>query len=66
VHEWLERRLHADRDYASLHDELESRLLAQLLPRYEGKSTLLARALGMNRSTLRRKLRGRVDLADDG
>jgi DNA-binding NtrC family response regulator len=43
----------------------ERRLLAALLPRYEGKPTLLARALRMNRATLRKKLRGIHDVPDD-
>jgi DNA-binding NtrC family response regulator len=57
LHEWLDARLAAGATYDALHDELESRLLATLLPRFEGKPTLLARALDMNRATLRKKLR---------
>jgi DNA-binding protein Fis len=45
-------------DYDTLHDELERRLLAALLPRYDGKPTLLARALKMNRATLRKRCAG--------
>ncbi|TLD72287.1 sigma-54-dependent Fis family transcriptional regulator [Phragmitibacter flavus] len=62
LHQWLDTRLTANNDnsdpasYDSLHDELENRLLAALLPRYEHKPTLLARALQMNRATLRKKL----------
>ncbi|MCA8969692.1 MAG: sigma-54-dependent Fis family transcriptional regulator [Planctomycetes bacterium] len=56
---WLDERLASGADYQTLHDELEKRLLAELLPRFEGKPTLLARALGMNRSTLRKKLQDR-------
>jgi len=69
LHEWLERRLREQTDYNTLHDDLEFRLLTQLLARYEGKPTLLARALDMNRATLRRKLRARSSAAakdDDG
>jgi DNA-binding NtrC family response regulator len=58
LHEWVEARLRDPLSYDALHAELESRLLAALLPRYEGKPTLLARALDMNRATLRKKLRG--------
>lgn len=58
LHEWVETRLREQPDYDTLHGELEGRLLATLLPRYEGKPTLLARALNMNRATLRKKLRG--------
>ena len=65
---WVDERLQPGRDYAALHDELEHKLLAALLPRFGGKPTLLARALGMNRATLRKKLRsmpGFADLPDD-
>ncbi len=55
--EWIERRLPVAKTYDALHGELEARLLATLLPRYEGKPTLLARALSMNRATLRKRLR---------
>lgn len=55
---WLEERLRAGADYNRIHGELESRLLAVLLPRFDGKPTVLARELGMNRATLRKKLRG--------
>jgi DNA-binding protein Fis len=54
----VDARLREKPDYDTLHGELEGRLLAALLPRYEGKPTLLARALDMNRATLRKKLRG--------
>jgi DNA-binding NtrC family response regulator len=54
---WLDASLREDRDYASLLDELESRLLLALLPRFENKPTHLARALKVNRSTLRKRLR---------
>ncbi|WP_156346168.1 hypothetical protein [Verrucomicrobium spinosum] len=43
--------------YDALHEELESRLLAALLPRFENKPTVLAREMDMNRATLRKKLR---------
>jgi DNA-binding NtrC family response regulator len=64
LHEWLEVRLRQGRTYDALHDELEGRLLEALLPRFEGKPTLLARALDMNRATLRKKLRGMLGMAD--
>ena len=51
-------------NYDAIHDELEGKLLFTLLPRYEGKPTLLARALDMNRATLRKKLR-QAGLSDD-
>jgi DNA-binding NtrC family response regulator len=65
LHEWVDSRLRGPVDYDALHDELESRLLAALLPRFEGKPTLLARALRMNRATLRRKLRGSAGPIDE-
>lgn len=64
IHEWLEGRLRDGTDYDALHDELEHKLLAALLPRYEGKPTLLARELNMNRATLRKKLRGMQDVPE--
>lgn len=65
LHQWLEARLSGEATtYDAIHDELEGKLLAALLPRYEGKPTLLARALDMNRATLRKKLRA-AGLADD-
>jgi DNA-binding NtrC family response regulator len=57
LHEWLEVRLRQTRKYDDLHSELEGRLLAALLPRFENKPTVLARELEMNRATLRKKLR---------
>lgn len=57
LHEWIEARLREGMKYDALHDELESRLLAALLPRFENKPTVLARELDMNRATLRKKLR---------
>lgn len=57
LHEWIEARLREGLKYDALHDELESRLLAALLPRFENKPTVLARELDMNRATLRKKLR---------
>jgi DNA-binding NtrC family response regulator len=63
---WLDSRLRDGLNYDAIHDELEAQLLSALLPRYENKPTLLARALDMNRATLRRKLRasGLTDDAD--
>jgi DNA-binding NtrC family response regulator len=63
--EWLETKLHEGVSYDAIHGELEGRLLAALLPRHEGRPTLLARALDMNRATLRRKLRD-AGLNDSG
>ncbi len=59
LHEWLDARLREPgTDYDAIHEELESRLLSALLPRYAHKPTVLARELRMNRATLRKKLRG--------
>ena len=54
---WIDERIPTCPDYATLQGELEGKLLRALLPRFENKPTLLARALQMNRSTLRRRLR---------
>jgi DNA-binding NtrC family response regulator len=56
--EWVDQRLRAQQDYTALLSELESKLLQTLLPRYGQKPTWLARALKINRATLRKKLRG--------
>ena len=66
LHEWLDARLREPGvNYDTVHDELESRLLAALLPRYQHKPTILARELHMNRATLRKKLRGSHDYPQD-
>jgi DNA-binding NtrC family response regulator len=66
LHEWLDARLRDPGvNYDTLHDELECRLLAALLPRYQHKPTILARELQMNRATLRKKLRGTHDHLED-
>lgn len=56
---WLDFRLAADAatDYDSLLAEVERRMLAELLRRHEGRPTHLAAALGLNRATLRKRLR---------
>ncbi|MFY9340937.1 MAG: sigma-54 dependent transcriptional regulator [Planctomycetota bacterium] len=61
---WLDDRLRHEHDYASLLDELESRVLGLLLPRYGHKPTHLARALNIHRATLRKRLRERNDTDD--
>ena len=66
LHEWVDLRLHQGCDYEQLHRELEGKLLATLLPRYGGKPTLLARALNMNRATLRKRLRDHELGPDEG
>jgi DNA-binding NtrC family response regulator len=58
---WLDDRLQRSSDYDTLLDELERRLLGLLLPRYDHKPTHLARALNINRATLRKRLRERDD-----
>ena len=54
--EWLDAQLAADSDYDTIHDALEAMALKHLLTRFEGKPTILARELNMNRVTLRKKL----------
>ncbi|MCU0864409.1 MAG: sigma-54 dependent transcriptional regulator [Planctomycetes bacterium] len=56
---WLDDRLRHPGDYAALVEELESRVLGLLLPRYDHKPTHLARALNIHRATLRKRLRER-------
>ncbi len=56
---WIDDRLRRDTNYDALLEELESRLLGLLLPRYDYKPTHLARALDINRATLRKRLRER-------
>ena len=57
VGDWLESRREeqADVSYDALHDELEEMLLRHLLHRYDGKPTVMAQELGMNRVTLLKK-----------
>ena len=57
---WLDRVFENDEAprFASLESSLEKALIEQLLKRYDGKLAPMAAALGANRSTLRRKLRG--------
>jgi DNA-binding NtrC family response regulator len=57
LHEWVAARLAEGLKYDDLHDDLESRLLAALLPRFENKPTIMARELEMNRATLRKKIK---------
>ena len=57
LRDWLDGRLASGRDYAALLDELEGRVLQQLLPRFDHKPTHLARALNVHRATLRKRLR---------
>ncbi|MGA3172324.1 MAG: sigma-54 dependent transcriptional regulator [Chthoniobacteraceae bacterium] len=53
--EWLEEKVGASATYRQIHDELEAMTLRHLLARYDGKPTILARELQMNRVTLRRR-----------
>jgi DNA-binding NtrC family response regulator len=54
---WLDARVAEGGRYDRLLAEFESLALGHLLARFRGRPTQLARALGMNRVTLRRKLR---------
>jgi DNA-binding NtrC family response regulator len=54
---WLDGQLRADADYDAIHTRLETLLLRNLMSRYKQKPTVLARALNMNRVTLRKKCR---------
>ncbi len=53
---WLDEKLaHDGVTYADLLGQVESTMLKDLLTRFDGKPTRLASALGMNRTTLRKK-----------
>ena len=61
VGRWLDQQLALQSDalpaYDALQDRIEAVMLGHLLARFENKPTHLATALGMNRATLRQKLR---------
>jgi DNA-binding NtrC family response regulator len=54
--EWLDTRIEQKMEYDAIHDALEGHLLRHLLARFDGKPTVLAREMNMNRVTLRKKL----------
>ena len=54
--DWLDARLAEKDDYDTMHDALEAEALKHLLARFDGKPTILAREINMNRVTLRKKL----------
>ena len=54
--DWLDAKLGQKAKYDAIHDELEADVLRHLLARFDGKPTVLARELDMNRMTLRKKL----------
>lgn len=60
LREWIEARLGEDPPptYRDLSESLESGLLRELLPRYGGRLSRLAKDLQANRATLRKRLRG--------
>lgn len=67
VRSWLAEAFEAKGDdlrYADLIGELEGILLAELLRRFDDKPTRLAAALGMNRTTLRKKCTELLDSID--
>ena len=53
---WLGEKLRHGSDYDLIHGELESMVIKSLLERFGNKPTVLARALKMNRVTLRKKI----------
>ena len=57
LEQWLDREDGLP-SYRELAEELERRLLNRLLPKFDGKLARLAKEMGANRSTLRKKLRG--------
>jgi len=60
---WIDERLESDPrpNYRDLSEALESVLIEELLPRYEGRLARLAADLQANRTTLRKRLRGAAD-----
>lgn len=54
---WLDAQIERGADYDAIAAELEAMSLRHLLARFDGKPTVLARELKMNRVTLRKKLR---------
>ncbi len=54
---WVDQQLETDPDYKTLSTGLENLLLRILLRRFDGKPSHLAAALGINRTTLRTKLK---------
>lgn len=55
LHAWLDLKLSAGIPYKEMHEELEALALRYLLSRFQNKPTVLARATGMNRVTLRKR-----------
>lgn len=55
---WVDHELTAESNYKQISSKLENILLKILLDRFDGKPSHLASALSMNRSTLRKKLKG--------
>ncbi len=58
IEDWLEDKLRDGADYDAIHTEIESIVISHLLKRFDNKPTVLARALNMNRVTLRKKMGG--------
>lgn len=61
LRDWIEARLGEDPQptYRELSESLESGLLRELLPRYGGRLSRLAKDLQANRATLRKRLHGK-------
>lgn len=61
VGRWIESQLEITPEkewrYEDLLEQIEAAMLGHLMDRFEGRPTRLAAALGMNRATLRKKLR---------
>jgi DNA-binding NtrC family response regulator len=57
LEDWLADQLSAGATYQMILDGLEAKVLAKLLKRYDGKPTILARELRINRVTLRKRCR---------
>ncbi len=57
LHQWLSDQLSAGSNFDKIEQNLETLVLQDLLPRFHGKPTVMARELDINRVTLRRKFR---------
>ena len=52
----IDQQIDAGQDYDGIHDRIEALVLRHLMARFDGRPTVLARELKMNRVTLRKKL----------
>ena len=69
IERWIDQHLQdegrGEASYERLLDSVEAVMLRHLLERFDGKVTRLAAGMGLNRATLRSKMR-RLGLGSDG